>query len=106
MKIMCQAAPQHFHHVGRPGDMNPKIWRVQLMHDLLEALDRLFRMLAFHENDHVAGLPIGRYQQPAPKRAFDSVVKTFWSFGEALDRVNPADGLGVLRESLDSTQIS
>src|SRR6266568_1082575 len=76
------------------------------MHDLLEALDRLFGVFAFHENDHVAGLPIGRDQQPAPERAFDSVVKTFWSFGQALDRADPADGVGALREFLDSTQIS
>ena len=40
--------------------MNVKIARVHLVHDLLQTLDRLFSLLPFHENDHVAGLSVGR----------------------------------------------
>jgi hypothetical protein len=105
-KIMFQTAPEHFHHVWRTGDVNPKIVRVQLMHDLLKLADRRFRVPPFHENDHVAGLPVGRDQQPAPERTLYRVFKTLRSLSQALYRARPADRMNALGEFLNSTQVS
>ena len=76
------------------------------MHDLFEPLDRLFRMPAFHENDHVARLPVVRDQQAAPERAFQCIFKAFRSLSEALYGTHSTDGMGSLREFLNSIQVS
>ena len=40
--------------------MNVKIARIELMHNLLQTLDRFFGLLAFHENNDVARLSVVR----------------------------------------------
>ena len=103
---MRQTAPEHFNHVRRTGDMNLKIARLQLMHDLLQLLDRPFCVPAFHEDDDVGGLPIGRDQQAAPERTFQRVLKTFWSFSQTLDCTHSAYGMDSLGQPLNFFQIS
>ena len=60
MEIVFQTPPKHFHHIRRTGDMNVKIARIELMHNLLQTLDRFFGLLAFHENNDVARLSVVR----------------------------------------------
>src|SRR5436190_6869693 len=76
------------------------------MHELLKLSDRHFRVPSFHKNDHVAGLTVGRDQQPGPERTLYRVSKTFWSLGQALYRAHSADRTDALGEFLNSTQVS
>ena len=103
---MSETAPDHFNHVRRTGDMNVKIARLQLVHDLLQFLDRPFRVPAFHEDDDVGGLPIRRDQQAAPERTFQRVFKTLWSFRQTLDGAHSTDGADPLGQPLNLSQIS
>jgi len=76
---VCQAAPQHLHHVRSAGDVNVKIPRFQLVHDLFERPDNSSTIAVFGEYDDVAGFAIFRDQQSAPERARHCVLKTLWA---------------------------
>src|SRR5437762_12647247 len=76
------------------------------MHELLKLSDRHFRVPSFHENDHVAGLTVGRDQQPGPERTLYRVSKTFWSLAQALYRAHSADRTDASVEFLNSSQVS
>lgn len=104
-EIVCQAAPNHLHHIGRTGDVNSKILLIELMHDSLEMPDRLLGVFAFHENDDIAGPTVLDDEQPAPKRTSQRVLKTLRPLGQTLDRAHRIDRLDLLLEFLDSTEI-
>ena len=103
---MRQAAPDHLHDVGRTGDVNSEIPFIELVHDLLETLDRLLGVLALKKHEDIAGFTVRRDQQPAPKRTGQRVLKTLRPRGQTLDCVHRLDCVDLLREFLDSTQIA
>jgi hypothetical protein len=76
------------------------------VHDSLDALDRLLWVLVFKEHEDVTGFAVLGDQQPAPKRARERVLKTLRSFSQALDRAHLVDRVDLLREFLDSTQVT
>ena len=102
---MLQAAPDHLYYVGRSGDVNSKIFVIELMHDALDTLDQRLRVFPLEENNEIARLAILRDQQSAPKWARHRVLKAFRPGSQALDRVHPVDAVDLLREFLDSTEI-
>src|SRR5947199_4931993 len=102
---MRQAAPNHLHYVGRACDMNLKILFIEFMYDLLDPLDRFLRILVLEKDDHVARLAIFRDQEPPPKLAFQRVLKTLRSSGQAFDCAHFIDRLDLWGEALDSTKV-
>jgi len=86
--------------------MNLKIIFALFMHDLLDLLDRLFRISVFKKDDDIAGLLILRHEQPAPKRTRQRIGRTFWSGGKTLDASNLIDRLNLLGYVLASTQLA
>ena len=57
---MRDAALKHLHHVWRAGDVNPKVFRVQLVRDSLNLADEPSGVAAFSKNNHVGRLAIFR----------------------------------------------
>ena len=76
--------------------MNLKIVFALFTHDLLDLLDRLFRISAFKKDDDIAGLLILRHEQPAPKRTRQRIGRAFWAGGKTLDASNLIDRLNLL----------
>src|SRR5205823_7885964 len=93
-------------YVRRASNVNLKILFALFMHDLLDLLDWLFRVSVFEKGDDIAGLPIFRHEQPAPKRTRQRIGRTFWSGGETLDASNFIDRLNLLGQMLQSTQVA
>ena len=105
-EIVDQAAPEHFHDVGRAGDVNSKVSLVQLMHNALQMPDEFLCVASLGEHDDVAGLAVLGYQQPVPERTREPILKTLWPGGQTLDGAYRVDRLDLSSESLDPAQVS
>src|SRR5437879_4027479 len=79
-EIVGQTAPDHLDDIRRTGDVNSKICFIELVHDSLDALDRLLWVLVFKEHQDIARFAVLGDQQPTPKRAGERVLKTLRSF--------------------------
>src|SRR5207302_10262394 len=102
---MIQAEPDHLYYVGRSGDVNSKIFVIELMHDTLDTLDQRLRVFPLEENNEIARLAILRDQQSAPKWARHRVLKAFRPGRQARDRVHRVGAVGLPREFLDWSEI-
>src|SRR5689334_19553074 len=101
---MRQAAPDHFHHIRRTGDVSPKIGAIKFMNDAFQLSDWLLRIFAFlHEDNHIATLAILGDQQPAPERTRNRVLETLRASSQALDCAHAIDPLDPSSESFDPT---
>src|SRR2546430_12738783 len=103
---MGQTAADHLHHIGRPGDVNSKISRIEFVHDSFDALDRFFGILAFKKNKDVGGLAVTRYQQPAPKWTGQRILKTLRPCRDTFYRTDFIDCFDPSCEFLNSLEIS
>src|SRR6266404_4949807 len=103
---MGEASPEHLHDVGRAGDVNLKVSLVQLVHDALQTQDEFLRVTGLGEHDDVGRLMVFGYQEPAPERAGQCILKTLRADGQTLDRAYLVNCLNLLRESLDPVQVA
>src|SRR5947207_1312608 len=105
-EVVGQTAPDHLNDIGQTGNMNSKIFLIELVHDSLEMLDRLLGVLAFHEHDDIAGSAVRSDQEAAPKWARQRVCKILRSRGQTLDGANRINRVDLLSEFLDPTEVA
>ena len=86
--------------------MKSELLLVFFMHDPLDLFDRLFRICLFKKNDHIARFAIFADEKALPKWTCQCVAHTLWAGGKTFDPANLIDRLNLLRESLDSAEVS